>query len=49
MLMDERATREAIAAYLSTLRRAMARAEQPGLAMRGDQTAATLIGLRPLF
>ena len=50
MLMDERATREAVAAYLFDIAaRHMALAGQPGLVERCDQTAATLVSLRAQF
>jgi hypothetical protein len=50
MLMDERATPEAIAAYLFDIAaRHMGLANQAGLAERCHQTAATLVGLRPQF
>jgi hypothetical protein len=50
MLMDERATREAVAAYLFDIAaRHMALAGQPGLVERCDQTAATLVSLRSQF
>jgi hypothetical protein len=50
MLVDERATREAIATYLFDIAaRHMALANQPGLAARCGQTAAALVGLRPQF
>src|SRR5712691_11246513 len=50
MLMNERATREAIAAYLFDIAADhMGLGIQPGLAERCDQTAAILVGLRPQF
>jgi hypothetical protein len=50
MLMDERATREAIAAYLFDIAADhMGLGARPELAERCDQTAAILVGLRPQF
>jgi len=50
MLADERATREAIAAYLFDIAaRHMGLANHSCLAERCERTAATLVGLRRQF